>query len=67
MKLKHLKRHRWSLKEKHFNFSKSYTAGTDEAVSKCLNCEFIKYCMAIPITPEWRNICIKGKGENNGY
>lgn len=66
MKFKKLNRHRWHIKEKQFNPRKLYTAGIDEAVSRCLNCEFIKYCMAIPITPEWHNICIKGKGENNG-
>ena len=66
MKFKHLDRHKWFLKKTHLNCDRSYSNGIDEAVNRCLKCEYIRYCTTLPITPLATNICRKKKGGKNG-
>ena len=65
--MKHLKRRKFKIKLNKGNLHNSYTDGIkwdeltnkwDELTNKCLKCEHIQFCIAIPLFPTINRTCI---------
>lgn len=58
--MKHLKRRKFKIKLNKENLHSSFTDGIkwDELTNKCLKCEHIQFCIAIPLFPTINRTCI---------